>query len=207
LETADANTFGLLKLFTFGTLPELKGKNLKLTDTHRNKMKRLTVISLASEKKQLSYEELQKNLEVSTVRELEDFLIDCLYQGFISGKLDHNDKILVVEHCISRDLKPHQIEEMFTTLQEWCTKSEALLGAINKQIQHSQATHQQASIHKKDVENKVESVKLAIKLQNESQGMAGISDHMLNLIGDHMELEDKHKKSRKKKGKGFVHGA
>jgi len=30
LETADANTFGLLKLFTFGTLPELKGKKLEI---------------------------------------------------------------------------------------------------------------------------------------------------------------------------------
>ncbi|RVW32310.1 COP9 signalosome complex subunit 7 [Vitis vinifera] len=53
------------------------------------KLKQLTVLTLAETNKVLPYDQLMQELDVTNVRELEDFLInECMYAGIVRGKLD-----------------------------------------------------------------------------------------------------------------------
>ncbi len=62
---------------------------------------------------------LQKELEISEVRELEDVIIDAIYQGIIQGKLDQKSKHLHVEFAMGRDLKPDSLDYMLSVLTLW----------------------------------------------------------------------------------------
>jgi hypothetical protein len=68
-----------------------------LNDAQALKLKQLTVVSLAEGASMLPYETLMSQLEVPTVRQLEDLLInDCMYTGIVRGKLDQQKRCLEV---------------------------------------------------------------------------------------------------------------
>ncbi|XP_061980728.1 COP9 signalosome complex subunit 7-like isoform X2 [Populus nigra] len=80
--TEDSAYIDLLRLFGYGTWRDYKGNSAmlpKLSQDQILKLKQLTVLTLSETNKVLSYNKLQEELEVSNVRELEDFLInDCM---------------------------------------------------------------------------------------------------------------------------------
>jgi len=60
-------------------------------------LKQLTLVSLAVACKTLSYESIMQQLDLATVRELEDFIIsECFYTGLAKGKLDQKMRVLQV---------------------------------------------------------------------------------------------------------------
>ncbi|KAL6964946.1 COP9 signalosome complex subunit 7 [Sarracenia purpurea var. burkii] len=82
----------LLRLFTHGTWSDYKsnaGHLPQLVPDQILKLKQLTVLTLAETNKILPYDVLLQELDVTNVRELEDFLInECMYVGIVRGKLD-----------------------------------------------------------------------------------------------------------------------
>ena len=52
------------------------------------KLKKLSAVAFAAQSKTLGYDLLMRELQLASVRELEDLLIDCIYTGLISGRLD-----------------------------------------------------------------------------------------------------------------------
>jgi hypothetical protein len=99
LEKNHSALFKLLKIFSHGRLNEFKifvkenpkfiSEKLKIEeDLLLKKIKILTLISLAEQNKVLSYEQLQKELELQTEDELENFLINVLKSKAVSGKLN-----------------------------------------------------------------------------------------------------------------------
>ena len=48
----------------------------------------LSVVTLSTKSKLISYDDLMREIEISSVREVEDLLIRCIYGGLIEGKLD-----------------------------------------------------------------------------------------------------------------------
>ncbi|CAF2117177.1 unnamed protein product [Brassica napus] len=84
------------------------------------KLKQLTVLTLAESNKVLPYDTLMAELDVTNVRELEDFLInDCMYAGIVRGKLDQLKKMLRGSIAAGRDLRPGQLGNMLHTLSNW----------------------------------------------------------------------------------------
>ena len=59
-------------------------------------------------------------LQVSSVRELEDLIIDAIYQDVIRGKLDQKEHQFEVEYTMGRDLEPGKVESLLAALQHWC---------------------------------------------------------------------------------------
>ena len=60
-------------------------------------------------------------LEVPTVRELEDLLInECMATGLVRGKLDQRRRCFEVHHAIGRDLRPGQLKSLISTIADWC---------------------------------------------------------------------------------------
>ena len=56
------------------------------------KLRQLTIVALASEKKHIDYDSLLKELHIADVRQLEDLIIDVIYADIIRGKIDQKNK-------------------------------------------------------------------------------------------------------------------
>ncbi|KAL5648751.1 hypothetical protein ACJX0J_039560, partial [Zea mays] len=112
-----------------GSLPTL------LPDQVR-KLKQLSVLTLAESTKILPYDQLMQELDVSNVRELEDFLInECMYaRGIVRGKLDQLRRCFEVQFAAGRDLTPDQLNNMIEILSDWLGTSDSLLHQIQEKI-------------------------------------------------------------------------
>ncbi|XP_057994731.1 LOW QUALITY PROTEIN: COP9 signalosome complex subunit 7 [Hevea brasiliensis] len=90
--TGNSAYLHLLRLFANGTWRDYKsnsGTLPQLIPDQLLKLKQLTVLTVAESNKDLSYDALLEELEVSSVRELEDFFInECIYTGIVKGKLN-----------------------------------------------------------------------------------------------------------------------
>lgn len=68
----------------------------------------------------LPYSQLLETLQISTIRELEDLIIDAIYLEVIRGKLNQKEQQFKVEYTMGRDLEPGKVESILTALQHWC---------------------------------------------------------------------------------------
>ncbi|XP_027349815.1 COP9 signalosome complex subunit 7 isoform X6 [Abrus precatorius] len=156
----------MLRLFAHGTWSDYKsnaGRLPQLIPDQILKLKQLTVLTLAETYKVLPYDQLMQELDVTNVRELEDFLInECMYAGIVRGKLDQLRRCFEVQFAAGRDLRPGQLGGMIQTLSNWLSTSENLLVSIQEKIKWADAMSEIDKKHRKDVEDKVEEVKKSL---------------------------------------------
>ena len=81
------------------------------------KIKMITIAEMASlqsttAENLLKYSHLMKELDIKSVRELEDLIIDCMYNDLLKGTLDQKNAILTVEYTFGRDSRPEDVDEM-----------------------------------------------------------------------------------------------
>lgn len=81
----------------------------------------------------MSYDVLQQDLGITNIRNLEDLIIESIYEGVIKAKLDQNGKKIIVDFAIGRDLQDGDIDNMIDILTQWKTYSETLLSTISDQ--------------------------------------------------------------------------
>jgi len=163
---AHASYFNLLSLFAYGTCSEYKANKDKLpalTAPQVNKLRHLTIVSLATKNKCLPYTLLLTELEVSNVRELEDLIIEVIYADVIRGKLDQKKQQLEVDYAIGRDIRPEYIPQMAHVLREWCLGCEALLESIESQVKKANDQKEAQLELNKKVEQEVANVKRTLK--------------------------------------------
>jgi len=172
--TEDAPYFELLKIFAYGSYADYKSKVSQLpqlSKMQQRKLQQLSIVSLAATSKVIPYSVLQRDLDIQELRELEDLIIDSIYQGLIHGKLDQKQKTFEVEYAMGRDLKPESVEEFISILSNWSNQSEVLLKSIREKIQHANMMSEQEKKHKEEYEKRVENVKSSIKAAMESENM------------------------------------
>ncbi|KAL3833064.1 hypothetical protein ACJIZ3_007800 [Penstemon smallii] len=170
LEGSEHSIFlDLLRMFAHGTWSEYKSvaSHLpKLVPDQILKLKQLTVLTLAETNKVLPYETLMQELDVTNVRELEDFLInDCMYVGIVRGKLDQLRRCFEVQFAAGRDLRPEQLSNMNQTLANWLSTSDNLLVSIQEKIKWADTTSEIDKKHRKEVDERVEEVKKTLSLK------------------------------------------
>ncbi|XP_019413274.1 PREDICTED: COP9 signalosome complex subunit 7-like isoform X2 [Lupinus angustifolius] len=181
----------MLQLFAHGTWSDYKsnaGRLPQLVPEQILKLKQLTVLTMADTYKVLPYDQLMQELDVTNVRELEDFLInECMYAGIVRGKLDQLQRCFEVQVAAGRDLRPAQLGNMIHTLSNWLSTSENLLVTIQEKIKWADSMGEIDKKHRKDVEEKVEEVKkslfkklLTVSRQTSTLGAMGRS--ALNLV-------------------------
>lgn len=127
----------LIEIFTYGTyqdylrlqpnIPELSVSQLK-------KLKMLTLSSLASENTVLYYHNLQTILNIASVRELEDLIIDSIYEGLINGKIDHKVSALKVMSSFGRDVRPNKIKDLLGKIGNYVNYIEEIEELIEGQL-------------------------------------------------------------------------
>jgi len=172
--TEDAKSLELLQIFAYGTYADYKARaaNLpELTPTQMKKLKQLSIVALSSQSRLIPYSVLQEQLDISALRDLEDLIIDAIYQGIIQGSLDQKKQQLEVEFTMGRDLKPDSLEKMVAVLKHWSTQSDLLLTAIKDKVQHANFMHEAEKKHKEEFEKKVDTVKKNLKATMESDLM------------------------------------
>ncbi|CAI0548401.1 unnamed protein product [Linum tenue] len=153
------------------------------------KLKQLTVLTLAESNKVLPYDKLMQELDVTNVRELEDFLInECMYSGIVRGKLDQLRRCLEVQFAAGRDLRPGQLGNMLHTLSDWLTTSDNLLVSIQEKIKWADTMSEADKKHRKDVEDRVEEVKKSLSLKADADFRG--HEEMYSETGGVMDYEE-----------------
>eukprot|EP00897_Mesotaenium_endlicherianum_P000920 jgi/Mesen1/10829/ME000093S10347 len=176
--TEHAGWYELLQLYAYGTWADYKAKSPTLPSLQPPqvlKLKQLTVMTLSETTKVLSYELLMQQLDISHVRELEDLLInDCMYSGIVRGKLDQRRRCFEVHFAAGRDLRPGQLDGMIGTLAGWLSTSEDLLQSIQDKIRWADDKSDQHRRHKKELDDKMEEARKAIKLELDLRGQSDV---------------------------------
>ncbi|KAG2669184.1 hypothetical protein I3843_14G022500 [Carya illinoinensis] len=167
--TTNSVYLDVLRLFAHGTWSDYKrisGHLPQLVPEQILKLKQLTVLTLAETNKVLPYDQLMKELDVTNVRELEDFLInECMYAGIVRGKLDQLRRCFEVQFAAGRDLRPGQLGSMIQTLSNWLATSDNLLLSIQEKIKWADSMSDLDKKHRKEVEDRVEEVKKSLSLK------------------------------------------
>ncbi|KAJ8900337.1 hypothetical protein K2173_024977 [Erythroxylum novogranatense] len=169
--TENSSYLNVLRLFAQGTWTDYKNNASSLPQLVPDqvlKLKQLTVLTLAETNKVLPYDELMQELDVTNVRELEDFLInECMYSGIVRGKLDQLRRCFEVQFAAGRDLRPGQLNNMIQTLSSWLATSDNLLASIQEKIKWADHMSDSDKKHRKDVEDRVEEVKKSLALKGD----------------------------------------
>lgn len=197
--TPAESSLELLKLFAYGTWQDYKGRAKELpamSEVQATKLKKLTVVTLSTKSKSIPYETLMQELEVNSVREVEDLLIDCIYGGLLQGKLDQQAGQLEVHYCIGRDIHPSEIQSMCDMLGQWHQNSVELLNCISAKIENYNQQCDATRAQQQDLDAKIENIKATLRAQQDAaEGIVGPDVEAFD------EDLDKMRKSGRTKGK------
>lgn len=111
-----------MNLFAFETIEEYnknRAKYLELDGPKLAKLQLLTIADTASKKQCVPYSDLMKQLGINDIRQIEDKIIDCIYNDLLKGRLDQKNQQLHVQSTAGRDIKESEIDAMIAKLQAW----------------------------------------------------------------------------------------
>lgn len=141
---ADNKHLKTLKLFAYDNyqtyranrdeyLSDLKPQQLK-------KLKMISIVDLAQRNKVLHYRDLMSQLDISNLRELEDLIIDCMYNDLAQGKLDQMHQQFHVVHTFGRDVRESDIASMLKKLEDWDEQLEQSQVLIEQKVKDCNAS-------------------------------------------------------------------
>jgi COP9 signalosome complex subunit 7 len=67
----------------------------------------------------LPYSDLLSSLDCSTIRNLEDLIIDGIYSNVLRARLDQRAQRVEVEYVLGRDVAPENVQKLLASLQDW----------------------------------------------------------------------------------------
>eukprot|EP00213_Chloropicon_mariensis_P002702 CAMPEP_0197471496 /NCGR_PEP_ID=MMETSP1309-20131121/2434_1 /TAXON_ID=464262 /ORGANISM="Genus nov. species nov., Strain RCC998" /LENGTH=244 /DNA_ID=CAMNT_0043009267 /DNA_START=105 /DNA_END=839 /DNA_ORIENTATION=- len=175
--------FKLLTIFRHGTWSTYRSSQSELPElspAQEVKLRQLSLISLAEQKKVLPYSVLQEELQLSQVRDIEDFLIDCMVLGLLNGKLDQKQRHLEVEYSKARDVR--NIDDIITALENWRDNCDVVMGSIQTELDWAHSKAIDVRVRKEELDSKIEEVKKNIRTEAELRG--GQQDMMTDPVAD-----------------------
>lgn len=94
----------------------------------------ISIAEQSQRSKILTYDTLMSEIDISNLRELEDLIIDCIYNQLITGKLDQLNQRFQVVTTFGRDVRDSDIDSMLQKLQEWDSQLEEAQVNIEKNV-------------------------------------------------------------------------
>ncbi|KAF9907270.1 hypothetical protein EC991_011171 [Linnemannia zychae] len=152
----------LLEIFSFGTYQDYQQNKDSLPDitaVQRTKLQQLSIVTLSERVRAIPYAHLLQYLEIENVRQLEDLIMDAIYQNLINANLDQKLKQVEVHSSMGRDLRPGQAQDMLRVLAEWTKTSEALLQALNAKMAEVRENYEKEKAAKEAFEKDLEAIK------------------------------------------------
>ena len=126
------NTIELFSRYDYATYKRNKDLYLELSENLLNKLKKISLISIASETKILNFNNLIILLDLSDQFELDKLLLECNTSGWVVGKIDHINKIFKVSEIKSRDYIKNW-ESVENKIKNWLNKIEKVEKFIENQ--------------------------------------------------------------------------
>jgi len=172
-DMADSPYLELLKIFAYGKYRDFLDRREDLPNISaqaETKLRQLTIVALASEKKHIDYDSLLKELHIADVRQLEDLIIDVIYADIIRGKIDQKNKQLQVDSAIGRDVCPSETGDILRVLSSWSSSCEGVLNNIETQILRANQ-HKDNNVRlKSQIETEVANIKKTLVKTPKSPG-------------------------------------
>ncbi|KAJ9107323.1 hypothetical protein QFC21_000773 [Naganishia friedmannii] len=99
------------------------------------------LLDMPNIKQSLAYSTLLPSLDEPSVRALEDLIIDSIYAGIISGRMDQINARFSVDWVLGRDLDVggSGLRDLGMRLENWCEMTENLLSSLDIKIAQSRA--------------------------------------------------------------------
>ncbi|KAJ1802781.1 hypothetical protein LPJ56_007115, partial [Coemansia sp. RSA 2599] len=132
----------LLEIFSFGTLGDYRQSQAQLPQLGQRqleKLKLLTLVSLAVGSKVIPYDRLIKELEFNNEQQVEDLVIDAIYKKLLSAKLDQQRQLIEVDYVIGRDVRKGDLQNIHSMLSEWATVCEEVVEDLSRNIEKAEA--------------------------------------------------------------------
>jgi COP9 signalosome complex subunit 7 len=99
------------------------------------KLRQLSLLTLAQDPKNLTYNNLITVLGLENGRELENLVISAIYAGLLNGNLDpYHQRVCISSVAPLRDVRPDSIPSLITTLKDWSSRCTSTLSSLEKQI-------------------------------------------------------------------------
>ncbi|UZJ54663.1 hypothetical protein CBS101457_003983 [Exobasidium rhododendri] len=189
--------FRTLDLFAYGDLEQYRtsapGTFALLTQVQLNKLRQLTLVSLASRSRALSYSTLIRSLGLSgsseadssapgpsshisarDIRALEDLIIEAIYAGILSARLDQREQRVEVESVLGRDVRGiGEIEKMSSVLEEWSSTTDQLLASLSGRIEQARKSDEDKTRHKANQDDHLRNLLMQIANNPQSSGGGG----------------------------------
>lgn len=150
--TAQRKYYDLLRLFAYGTVDDYQSNPHAfppITEKHWKKLRMLTLVSLAKRQNLLAYALLMEKLSLTTVRQVEDVVLDAIYAGLVRARMDQRAAIVEIMSATGRDVQtPAGVSEMIDVLKTWVVRSDQLVSAIDDKINYITAQTKLASEQK-----------------------------------------------------------
>jgi len=185
----------LLKVFAYGTYPEYVARRNELpqlTPPMRKKLQLLTLVSLATKSKVLKFGDLQASLDVPTEREVEEIIIESMYQDLVVGKMDQENRCLLVESCACRDCREDDVDFIIDTLSAWHESADKMLGSLDGMQKFSHESFDKQRASREELDKQIQSVRDSLK--EGDTGKAG-GDGGCTRMADDADEESKRAKS------------
>jgi len=163
----------LVKIFAHGTVAEYnakKGSLPTLNEAQSSKLKKLTLLSLASQSKTLPYDGLVKKLEAKNAWGVEDLITDCIRKGLLKGKHNPKAKEFVVEYAECRDISDSDLDGMASQIAAWLESSGEALKILERKIIETKDAHKAEELRENGMKEEMARVKkvLEAKASNHS---------------------------------------
>lgn len=149
----------LLQIFSYGTCaiyretPDLPA----LSEAQTLKLRQLSLLTLVRDRSNLSYEALQKALDLPAARDVEDIVISAVYAGLLNATLDPARATVHVSSVAPlRDLSPGAIPDMISVLQTWADRCTTTLGSLDEQMKDIRATAALRQREKRVADDKIQ---------------------------------------------------
>lgn len=169
-ESEFAKDYRTLELFAFGTYRDYvsnKASFLDLTEAQEIKLKQLSLLSMAKESNVLSFATLREALFIENNRDLEDLIIDSIYSGLFTAKIDQYEQCLRIIDFLARDVRREDLSSIITALEIFqknitttannlCVSSELLRNARKCGEEEQEETLTQAEEIKSSLKNSIE---------------------------------------------------
>ncbi|KAK1225795.1 hypothetical protein PQX77_011244 [Marasmius sp. AFHP31] len=166
----------LLQLFaykTYGDYLKHQDQLPPLNPAQITKLKHLSIVTLAADKRILPYSELMTALQTPTIRELEDLIIDAIYLDLLRGKLDQKEEQLEVEYTMGRDIEPERLGELLAALKDWASTTAAVLQTLDEKVASINTEANNAKARQESQEKEIQATLKELHEKSKEKGASG----------------------------------
>ncbi|KAG9223453.1 hypothetical protein PLEOSDRAFT_1088284, partial [Pleurotus ostreatus PC15] len=187
-----ASHHALLQVFSYKTYADYlqrKDSLPPLNQAQTVKLKYLSIVTLASERRILPYSTLLKALDMPSIRELEDLIIDAIYLDILRGKLDQKEEQLEVEYTMGRDLELGKLETVLEALKDWHSTTAAVLTTLDEKLVSISSAAAAAKAEREGYDKELNGILKEIVEKQKDKNMANAMGGQLGRRGTHDSMD------------------